>query len=182
MDTHTIDTVRSIVHTSSVIVLGIVIIFLIVGSVKPHLLRPLLKEFAERKYVVAFAIFVCLLCGTIFTATESTVQSYESQNTKQSSNAPTPLAKSSNSNLQNPSREEQAASSGTTSGRTSQTASRSATGGPQPGESSVAQAASPNTQESSRSTGNSPAATITPAQPADNTKKCENVHLLFVCL
>lgn len=77
MDINTLEKVREAVHASSLALLLTVILIAAIGLLKPGLLRGIFKEFAERKYILAMAVFVCLLFGTVFTATQDTTRSYD---------------------------------------------------------------------------------------------------------
>ena len=87
MDINTLENVREAVHASSLILLFMVIFIGTIGTLKPKLLSRVLKEFAERKFILAGAVFVCLLCGTIFTATQNMSRPYESSRTQTSNTA-----------------------------------------------------------------------------------------------
>ncbi len=79
MDANTLESVRAGVHASSLAVLCLVVLAAIIGTAKPQLLRKFFKEFAERKYILASSVFICLLCGTVFTATQSISHPYDSR-------------------------------------------------------------------------------------------------------
>ena len=168
MDINTLENVREAVHASSLILLFVVVLVATIGTFKPNLLRGVLKEFAERKYILAGAVFICLLCGTIFTATQNMSRPYESSRTQTSNTA---------GSLEQPSRQ--------VSGQTSDPGEEGSSGNPgftqseevlgavqtsQP--QAVAQAPAPSQQES-RSSGTStsntpqqqPAQTPTPSTP-----------------
>lgn len=177
MDTNTIDTIRGIVHTGSLIIFVLVLAGFVVGLIKPTILRPLFKEFCERKYVLVVGAFICLLCGTIFTATQSTFQKYDSQN-NQSNNAPTPLIKSDNQNIPNPPNEEPASND---SENTSNRSSRSSPSGSSTATPTSSTAPQP-TNTQARNVADTSAQAPKVNTPPEAEKKCEKVQLLFVCL
>lgn len=78
MDVNTLDNVRGAVHILSLVLFLLVAVVGFVGAVKPLFLKKIFKEFSERKYIVTAAIFVCLLCASVFTATESLKAPYQS--------------------------------------------------------------------------------------------------------
>jgi hypothetical protein len=71
MDINTITFVRDLMHAISLAVLIVVVGAIIIGVTRPRLLKFVLREFADRKYILIGGLFVSLLCGTIYTATES---------------------------------------------------------------------------------------------------------------
>jgi hypothetical protein len=84
MDIQTLDAIREIFHNGSIALLIFGIGLAIAGLWKPRALGKVFHEFSRRRYIVLTAIFVCLLSGTVFTATESTPQPLHS-------NAPRPI-------------------------------------------------------------------------------------------
>lgn len=87
MNTNTVDIVREIVHTGSAVLLVIMAAVAVIGFAKPHVLRRIFKEFAQRRYILGSAVFACLLCGTVFTATQPTAEPLQS-------NVPQPITDS----------------------------------------------------------------------------------------
>lgn len=77
MNANTLENVRQMVHVSSLVLLCAVFVIGAVGTLKPQLFRRVFKEFSERKYILSSAVFACLLCGTVFTATQSMSRPYE---------------------------------------------------------------------------------------------------------
>lgn len=95
MKTNIITTLQSMIHTGSLVLLGLILALIVIAGFKPRLFRKLLHEFSERKYIVSIGVFAALLCGTVFVATQpSTEATYVSENTKQTITAtgsmPTP--------------------------------------------------------------------------------------------
>lgn len=87
MNTDMIIRLQSIVHTGSLVILGIVLVIMLAGVLKPQLFRLLLREFSERKYIVSTGVFAVLLCGTVFTATQPKIDNtLISENNKDSAN------------------------------------------------------------------------------------------------
>lgn len=82
MNPTTIDFVRELVHLTSIALIAAVVAMVVIGSIKPHILRRIFREFSERKYIIGTGVFVCLLCGTIFTATQATDNPKASENPK----------------------------------------------------------------------------------------------------
>src|SRR5690349_2638279 len=66
-----IDIIRDFVHGGSVVLIGLIIILATIALIRPRLSKSLFHEFAERKYILVGSIFLCLLSGTIFVATQS---------------------------------------------------------------------------------------------------------------
>lgn len=67
----------------SVVLIGIAVLVIIVSVIRPQLFKRIFHEFSERKYIAAVSVFVCLLSGTVFIATEPTHDtSFVSENTK----------------------------------------------------------------------------------------------------
>ncbi|MGI9027702.1 MAG: G5 domain-containing protein [Candidatus Saccharimonadales bacterium] len=83
MDTNTIDTVRNMVHGTSIVLLAIILVIVIVGLFKPQLVKKIFREFSERKYIVTAGVFIGLLSGTVFLATQPVDNSYVSRDTNQ---------------------------------------------------------------------------------------------------
>ena len=84
MSTDSINFVRDFVHLGSLTVLAIVIILAVIGLFKPQLFRKIFQEFAQRRYILASAVFVGLLCATVYVSTEAPHETYESHNMKES--------------------------------------------------------------------------------------------------
>jgi hypothetical protein len=88
MDTETLESVRSIFHYGSVVLLGFGIGLAVIGFFRPKAFARFFHEFSQRRFILLTAIFVGLLSGTIFTVT------YPSPATL--SNAPRPATQSEN--------------------------------------------------------------------------------------
>lgn len=85
MNTDMIIRFQSIVHTGSLVVLGIVLAIILAAILKPRMFRVVLREFSERKYIVSTGVFAALLCGTVFTATQPKLEdTLVSENNKNS--------------------------------------------------------------------------------------------------
>ncbi len=96
MNSNMIDSTQELVHQGSVIVLGVVLLILIIGIIKPLAFKKMFQEFSERKYIVAGSVFISLLSGTIFFATQPANQTFVSDNTKPDQTTITPLKQSQN--------------------------------------------------------------------------------------
>ena len=176
MDINTLENVREAVHGGSLAILCIVILFAVVGTVKPHLLRGIFKEFAERKFILAGSVFICLLCGTVFTATQSISRPYESNREGVSNTA---------GSLEQPNRQvygEDGSEETTDDSELSQPGevlgSRQPRQSPQQENSARASASQP---QESNNTAQAPAPTSS-TPPTNNEKKCEIVQLGPVCI
>lgn len=69
-------------HAISLALLILVSAFLIFGLIKPIIFKKYFREFAERKYILAGGVFIGLLCGTIYTATDASYQTYDSSSSR----------------------------------------------------------------------------------------------------
>lgn len=78
MDGNTLENVREAVHFASLGLFVITATIGFIGAIKPGLFRKLFKEFAERKYIIATSVFICLLSASVFTATQSLKTPYQS--------------------------------------------------------------------------------------------------------
>ena len=87
MKESTIEPFRDFVHVGSLVLLCLVVLIALIGIVKPDLLRNLFRDFTQRKYVLATAVFCGLICGTIFVATQSPPQKESQQANSSSSQA-----------------------------------------------------------------------------------------------
>lgn len=70
MNTASIDVVRNAVHLASLVAIGILAMVILVGIIRPQLLRVALKDFADRKYIAGVGAFLLLFCATTVVATE----------------------------------------------------------------------------------------------------------------
>jgi hypothetical protein len=178
MDTQTIDSIREVFHNGSIVLLAFGIGLAIIGSLKPRALGRVFHEFSRRRYILLTAIFVCLLSGTVFTATQPDPETFHS-------NAPRPTTHNTAQDFNDLS--EQPLSESAVQATESQPALESALETPP----SQDQAAAPPNQSKDSSP-----ATSTPASPPassnpkpaieDSTKKPEaardcRLELLFLC-
>lgn len=78
-----LDTIQTGIHSTSLFILGITVIVIAVAIVRPQLFKRLFLSFSERKYLITCGVFIALLSGTIFVATEPMQErSYVSENNK----------------------------------------------------------------------------------------------------
>ena len=83
-----IHAIQQLVYFSSIGAICIVAMMAIVGLIRPKLLKVVLHEFAERKYIVPFGVFSCFLFASIILSTQPQHDStYASNDTKQPSPA-----------------------------------------------------------------------------------------------
>ncbi len=66
-----IDGLRDFIHNGSIVLLIIILGATIYAAIRPARFRSFFKEFSQRRYIIISGIFVSLLCGTIFVATQS---------------------------------------------------------------------------------------------------------------
>src|SRR5688500_16751460 len=83
MDINTLNTISDLINSFSIALLILIAGTVLIGLIRPRLLRIVLKEFAERKYIIIGGIFLSLICGTIYTVSQSDHSTYESQNRPQ---------------------------------------------------------------------------------------------------
>ena len=178
MDINTVNTVRDFIHASSIALLIMVAAAGTIGAIKPRMLRLLLREFAERKYIIAGGVFMSLLCGTIFTATQADYRpTYETQNAKQiQQERPKPIVPSEEPQVQGatsaPQPEQTQSSSTSTRRRTTSPSTQPAsTPAPAPAQSSPTQTAQTLPEKGSPQ-----------SAEKSNSRNCKVVHVGPVCL
>lgn len=91
-----INIVRDIVHISSMTALFLIAAVAVLGLIKPVLLRRFFKEFCERKYIFSSAVFIGLLCATVFVATQSPDIKHESSQSNDTQQQTAVLSENSN--------------------------------------------------------------------------------------
>ena len=74
MNTSILDIIQGTVHVTSIVAIAAVLILAFIGTIKPALYKKFLLEYSERKYIVTAGVFICLLSGTTFIATQNTNQ------------------------------------------------------------------------------------------------------------
>lgn len=83
MNSYVLNTFQEIIHSASLITLGITVLIVLVSIFKPQVFKKFLHDFGQRKYVVSICVFVALLCSTVFVATQQeTGNTYVSNNTQ----------------------------------------------------------------------------------------------------
>lgn len=65
-----INIVQDLVHAGSLIGIGVIVILLFAGLVKPSLFKRFMRSFTDRKYIAGLGIFLCFFSATIFVATD----------------------------------------------------------------------------------------------------------------
>lgn len=176
-----LDIAREAVHISSLVILCTVVLVAIVGTFKPHLLRVIFKEFTERKYILASAVFVCLLCGTIFTATQPISRPFDSSKSGVPNTAGSLGQPSRQVYGQNGSQEEDVASTGSGLDRSEDTDTSRARDTNQSSQETKAQTPVSEAQESGGSPPKPTALTQNNSE-TETTKECRVLQLGSLCL
>jgi hypothetical protein len=76
-----IEFIRDFVHGGSVVFIGIIIMLGAAALIRPQLFKKFFHEFTERKYIVVVSVFLCLLSGTIFVATQPPDDNFAAEQT-----------------------------------------------------------------------------------------------------
>lgn len=82
MDINTLNTIRDFINATSLALLMVVFGIALIGAFRPKALAFVLKEFAGRRYILAGGVFIGMLCGTIYTATQPDYGSFEASQQK----------------------------------------------------------------------------------------------------
>lgn len=155
-------------HAGSFAVFFVVIGIAIAGCLRPKLFGFIFREFAQRKYFIVGGVFLGLLCGTVYTATQPDYSSYESSISKQAyvqtpTALPNPDTNASNREL--PEASPKDTSQATPSSSSAAPTNPAPASGPQP----AAPAPKPAGQQDLNT-------------ESDARKKCKMIQVSFVCL
>lgn len=100
MNTNLIDISRNMVHEMSIVLFGVIAIVLVISALKPQLFKRVFREFSERKYILTAGIFISLLNGTVFFATQPTENTFVSKSPNQIVGVANPINEANNNTQQ----------------------------------------------------------------------------------